>query len=331
MNIPLKLADVSLNDKPINEGGVRWVQLKNIWFFNRFMWQKGLLKHLKEKNYDTIILLGTVYYLSTWIAAILWRLRGKKIIFWTHGFLKNEPGIMGFLRSTFYKLAHEYLVYGQRGKNIMIDKGFKEAEITVVYNSLDYDKQRTIREQKADRIFEFENKSLPVIGYIGRVLKQKRLDILIDAAKSFPCNVIIIGDGDALPQLKEMVAQLGLSDRFYFHGPSYKEEEIFNLLSQTDVIVSPGEVGLTAIHAMTYGIPVITHNNFDKQGPEHECIVPGVTGDFFDLDNPVNSLVKTLNRWFSNYDKSEIKKNCYAVIDKYYNPYAQLQIINSVV
>src|SRR5205823_5506869 len=111
----------------------------------------------------------------------------------------------------------------------------------------------------------------------------------------------------------------------------YDENKIFQLLSQTCVVVSPGEIGLTAIHAMTYGLPVITHNKFDKQGPEYACIIPGTTGDFFDYNNSVESLSQTLIKWFARTDKSFIKEGCYRVIDEYYNPYNQKKIIDSVI
>ena len=44
-----------------------------------------------------------------------------------------------------------------------------------------------------------------------------------------------------------------------------------------DITVSPDKVGLTAIHSMAYGRPVITHDNMDRQGPEVEAVIPGRT------------------------------------------------------
>ena len=44
--------------------------------------------------------------------------------------------------------------------------------------------------------------------------------------------------------------------------------------------VSPGNVGLTAIHSLSYGTPVLTHNNFNNQMPEVESIQPGFNGYF---------------------------------------------------
>ncbi len=338
MNIQLKVADKILATIKPEEGGVRWIQVKNIWIFNRFLWQKGLLKELKKSNYDTIIMLGTVYYLSTWVAAILWRLRGKKIIFWTHAFIRDEKNILGFLRTMFYKLAHQFLVYGQRGKDIMVSKGFDPNKIKLVYNSLDYDNQIRIRRSNQDftPIIHFKNSELPTIGYIGRILKQKKLDLLVEAVKNLHhheifCNAIIVGDGADIEELKSLVSSYKLNDFFYFYGPCYDENIVFKLLSQTCIIVSPGEVGLTAIHAMTYGLPIITHDKLDEQGPEYACIKADLTGDFFDYYNPIESLSTVLIKWFNKKDRIFTAEQCYNVIDKYYNPYKQKEIIDSIV
>ncbi|MDQ9823525.1 glycosyltransferase, partial [Acinetobacter sp. 163] len=39
--------------------------------------------------------------------------------------------------------------------------------------------------------------------------------------------------------------------------------------------------GLTAIHALSFGCPIITHNNFSEQMPEFEAIKPSKTGYFY--------------------------------------------------
>lgn len=338
MPIPMKMADTTLASTAIAEGGIRWVLVVNKWIFNRFLWQKGLFKELKAKNYDTIIMLGTMYYLSTWAAAIIWRMRGKKIVFWSHGFLREENNLLGFLRTLFYKLADEFLLYGQRGKDIMVRKGFNPRQIKIVYNSLDYDNQVKIRSARQTVAIEmpFKHTNLPIVGYIGRVLEQKKLDILIEAVQNLYheqvyCNVLIIGDGPHLQVLKSLVIKLGLTDHFYFYGSCYDENTIYQLLIKTNVIVSPGEIGLTAIHAMTYGIPVITHDKFEEQGPEYACIQPGLTGDFFNYEQPLQSLTQLLKEWFAKSDRASTIKACYKIIDDFYNPHKQIEIINSIV
>ena len=62
------------------------------------------------------------------------------------------------------------------------------------------------------------------------------------------------------------------------YGETFDEAEISKLLNHADLCVSPGNVGLTAMHALAYGVPVATHNDFKNQMPEFEAITPGKTG-----------------------------------------------------
>jgi glycosyltransferase involved in cell wall biosynthesis len=54
-----------------------------------------------------------------------------------------------------------------------------------------------------------------------------------------------------------MIKERKLDDFIVFYGESYNERELAPLIALADVCVSPGNVGLTAIHALTYGTPVI--------------------------------------------------------------------------
>lgn len=337
-DIDIKKADPSLGAIDVEAGGLRWIKLKNIWFLKHCLWQRGLLKLILNSKHDTIIFIGTMYFVSTWFGAILAKILKKKVVFWTHGFLKEEKGIKGFVRSSFYRLADEILVYGNRAKNILVSKNHDPDIIHLIFNSLNFERQVKIRESPVlfDYSLSFNNPRLPVIGFIGRVTKSKRLELLFDSlsllhSRGYFCNLLIVGDGEALNLAKEKVISLGLGNYVHFFGPCYEEEINFSLLRRMRVVVSPGEVGLTCIHAMTYGVPVITHNNFELQGPEFECIIPNITGDFFNFYDPVNSLAEILVKWLVRNDMENVKNDCFNIIEKYYNPLVQKRIFDSVV
>ena len=52
-------------------------------------------------------------------------------------------------------------------------------------------------------------------------------------------------------------------------------------------------VGLTAIHSLSFGTPVLTHNNFDNQMPEVQAINEGENGGFF-IENDLEDLIKKI-------------------------------------
>jgi hypothetical protein len=89
--------------------------------------------------------------------------------------------------------------------------------------------------------------------------------------------------------------------------------------------VSPGKVGLTAMHSMAYGTPVISHNTFDHQMPEVEAIVPGVTGDYF-AEGSSEDLARVIAKWFDTHP-TKPERECIDRIEAEFTPAFQRQVI----
>ena len=140
-----------------------------------------------------------------------------------------------------------------------------------------------------------------------------------------------IGDGPKKAELEALVQESGLKDNVWFYGACYDEKQISQLIYNADLCVSPGDIGLTAIHSMTFGTPVITHNDFSHQGPEFEAIDDGRTGTFYQV-NDVDDLANCIQTWLNNgLNREQIRQNCYEVIDNKYNPHRQVEMIRKVI
>lgn len=345
--IEIKKIDPEMASLPIEEGGLRWVFLKNNWLFRKkFLWQSGLLKLVFTSSFDSFIFLGSPYHLSTWIASVIARLRGKDVYFWMHGVYKDKPTKVDWLKlNVFYKLATGFFLYGNRSLEVMKRHKVKPIDkMHVIYNSLDYDesvKKRKIVDEKAVNNYRneyFNDDNFPVVIFIGRLTNIKKIDMLISAqhvlkkkgADAF-FNILLIGDGEEKDKLIELSKTLGLSDNVKFLGAVYDETIIAETIMYADLCIVPGAVGLTAMHSLSYGTPVISHNNLDIQMPEVESIIPGVTGDLYEYNN-FNNLVEVLENWLLSHPNKTagLMEECFAVIDTYYNPYYQRNIIESV-
>ena len=90
--------------------------------------------------------------------------------------------------------------------------------------------------------------------------------------------------------------------------------------------VSPGNVGLTAIHSLTYGTPVLTHDDFNFQMPEAEAIKENISGIFFRINN-ANDLSKNQDFQKSNFNKSKVRE----IILTKYNPNYQKTIFDKII
>lgn len=301
-----------------------------------FYYQKGVPSLLWYKEYQTYFMLGELFCLSTWYFLLLRKIffPKKKVFFWTHGWYGKETAIRKVLKKVFFKAVDGVFLYGNHAKQLMIKEGFDERKLFVIHNSLDYDKQLALRKSlQPTGIYQkhFGNNYHNLI-FIGRLTTVKRIDLLLEALamlknKGKIFNLTLVGDGVERARLEEKVKVLGIGNQVWFYGACYDEKTNAELIYNADLCVSPGNVGLTAIHTMTFGCPVITHDNFPYQMPEFEAIKQGETGDFFQYDN-VASIVDCIEKWFAHISNREaVRKACYHEIDTAWTPEYQMQVI----
>lgn len=301
--------------------------IKNYFFLGRIIWQKGIILEIIKKRPDKIILLGEMNVISNWLIAILSKYLKIEVIFWGHGLYGNEKLFKKFLRIIFLKLADKHLLYGDRAREIMIKNGFNSSNLIVVYNSLDFEKQNIHYKNLKNSIIEDENEDLKLI-FIGRLTKNKRLDILINAIKKAERPIILnlIGEGEEKKNLIELVKKYNLKN-INFLGEIFDERAISESIFFSDLCVSPGNVGLTAIHSLTYGTPVLTHDNFNFQMPEAEAIKENISGIFFKINN-TNDLANKIKKFKkSNFNKTKVRE----IVLKKYNPFYQKTIFDKII
>jgi glycosyltransferase involved in cell wall biosynthesis len=316
--------------------GARFIRLKTVPIIRNVIWQRGIIRIAASKDYDTLVLLGVSKYLSMWAAALVGRATGKRVIFWTHGWTYRPTGVLRYVRRWFYKLAHVLMTYGHWAKQIGIEEGFAPELIHRIGNSLDLDAQnRALSAIPASRRSEvrrelFGDDSLPVVACSSRLTAVRRLDMLLDAvarlrAEGLRCRVILIGEGSARADLEALTRKLNLEVAFI--GACYDERRIGELLLASNVTVAPGKVGLTAMHSMAFGIPVVSHGNPENQMPEYESIIPGKTGSFFE-DGNVDSLAAAIRPWVARQWASDVTGGyCRDVIRRFWSPRKQRDAI----
>lgn len=328
------MGDVKKMDYNLLHGNITETHTKRL--FGGWYWQPGVISKLKQ-NYTHYILLGESRALSTWVFCILARLfyRKKKVYFWSHGWYGKETCLERIIKKMEFILPNGGIfTYGNYARNLMIKEGFDPDRLYTIYNSLAYDKHVKIRSQLvlSDVYTSYFNNQNKILLFVGRLSSVKKLDMVLLAVAELRMqkemyNLIFIGDGDEREHLQSLCRELKLEDVVWFYGACYDETVLANLIYNADLCISPGNVGLTAMHCMSFGLPVATHNKFEYQMPEFEAIVEGQTGCFFEYNN-LHSLEYSISNFFKkNTDREIIRKNCYRVIDERYNPHVQLKII----
>lgn len=318
--------------------------LKNVIFIDNkkiigsFYWQAGAYKN--ALNYGTILALGEPFNLSTWAILLKNKIsrNKKKIYLWSHGWYGREGIIKKWMKQLFFGLADATFLYGNYAKKIAIQQGFKKSKLYVIHNSLDYENQIKIRNKLSySTIYRehFKN-NYPTLIFIGRLTQIKRLDLLVEAVNILKnrgeyYNVVLIGDGEDKKNIEEVIKKRDIKSQIWFYGGCYDDTKNAQLIYDADLCVAPGNVGLTAMHTMVFGCPVLTHDDFTLQMPEFEAINPGRTGAFFRYGD-VKSLADAISTWFKSHgdEREQIREWCYQEIDNNWTPKYQIKVLKSV-
>ena len=301
---------------------------------NKLLWRKDILS-LPFKDYDNYLIIGDTN-ISYLFFLPLCHLLGKKVYAWGHG-CKTFKGKLGFFNRWFYKHCDCFFTYGENGRQRLIDLGIPSHKLEVIYNSLNEGVDKYEQAEYNSTILKdhFENE-YPVLLFVGRLTKVKQLDWIINALEyhkslGLHYNVLLIGDGEDKERLVDLAATKGLKDRVWFYGECYNDEELSLLLYNVDLCVSPGNVGLTALHAMSYGTPVLSHNDFESQMPEYETIVSGKTGFLYEKGNFIDFCEK-IELWLSgDIDREKVRDNCYHVINEKFNAEYQIRLLRDTI
>lgn len=303
--------------------------------FGPFMWQWGAITWAINPQFDTVIMHSVPHWPCTWIGAILARLLGKRVFFWGHGYLYEPKGLKGLLRRLFHSIPNGLLLYGRRAKDFAIRTGARPADLHVIYNSLDLDLQlELLRSMNPERGAELR-KSLfgaeceGVVVSTTRLIAIRRIDLLIEAIAQLntagkKLALILVGDGPERSRLENLARQQRVP--VHFEGACYREERIAELVSCANLSVAPGKVGLTAIHAMGYGIPVISNDDADSQMPEWEAIIPGKTGSYY-RNGDLVSLTSAIEFWMQPGRAETARAECIRLLSRFWNPRYQRRAI----
>jgi len=283
-------------------------------FGHTFYYLKGILKFILKKRAPIIISTGVDFHL---IHILLLFFINKifiksKFYWWSHASIGNQGNIGYILRKFFYKNSDGVLVYSKAGEENLLRMGIKKERIEVVGNSINYFDYGYLN-YNISRNYNKRNE-LKIL-YTGRITKEKKLDILIRAIAvlksenklNIKCMIVGGGAVNKLIRLAEDLNVIGCVD---FIGPKY-EKDIHQYFIDADLFVYPGGIGLSVLHALSFGIPVITTDNIQLQFPEFELLKKGYNGDLY-KDNSVEDLAGKILEWEDKIKKSknEISTNC---------------------
>ena len=210
------------------------------------------------------------------------------------------------IRKYCYARVAGTLNYSTAAYDVLPSYGVKREQIHVTYNSTDT--EALWREKAAvlaapALLPPSERRLL----HIGRLVKWKRVDLLIEAfartLTQYPdAELVIVGNGPELDNLKKQAAALGLPLRskeengvdgrgcVRFIGAVYDPKELGAYMNEATVYVLAGMGGLSINDAMTYALPVVCSV---CDSTERDLVTDGRNGLFF-RDGDADSLTEKI-------------------------------------
>lgn len=186
-----------------------------------------------------------------------------------------------------YKLSgmfncDKFLTVSHNAKNELLK--IKDHNISIYPYCIDH-KQFFYKYSKSK---EINSRELKLI-FIGRLDKEKNLDILINIMKKISnCSLIIIGDGN----YKEILIKNSSNLNITFTG-FIDNSELNDYLNEADIFINPSKtetLGQVTLEAMTSGTPIIASND----GGTLDIIKDNYNGLLYNTENDLINKIELL-------------------------------------
>ena len=274
-------------------------------------WQMGLLNWLSEWDPDALIVEANPRYPKT-LEAVRWmRSKNRPVLGWGLG----APVISGLFagmrsktRLRFLETLDGMIAYSRRGAQEYRAIGFPAERVCVSINAAAARPDAPLIERPEYYC------GCPIVLFVGRLQRRKRLDLLFQACANLPGDLQpclwIVGEG---PARADLVAQAARTyPKAEFLGGLFGSDLEARFI-RADLFVLPGTGGLAIQQAMSFGLPVIAAQGDGTQAdlvrPENGWNIS--PGDLHALTSSLRKrwkILLSLDAWGQNPTASCAKK-----------------------
>lgn len=250
------------------------------------LFQPAILRAVRQSWADVVVLPWGNRYPELVPGLLEARLRRRPVVLWGHGYSKRFSSWKHRLRNTIGELADACVTYSASTRLRLVAEGLDPRKVFAAPNALDgaplrreRDYWRTHPTELDELQRHFGIRPGPVILFVSRLEPDKRVDLLLGALRRITPRtpqpqLVVVGAGSELAALKAHAARLGVAEHTRFLGALYDEHVLGGLFASATVFAYPVAVGLSILHALNYGLPVITSDKADCHNPEFDVLVP---------------------------------------------------------
>lgn len=285
-----------------------------------FEYQKELKKVLKEGNYK--IVHSHINSLSVFPLHAAKKVGVPIRIAHSHSTTNKAEWKRNMLKQVLKKFSK---VYANRfmsctehaGRWLFGDKTFDEGKVYVLNNAIDLEKfayDETAR-KKIRKEIKVDDDTI-VIGHIGRFMKQKNHEFIIDVFNEYHKKnnnsvLMLVGQGPLMDEMKEKAESLGIKDSVRFLGQRKDANETYQAM---DFFLFPSlyeGLGMTVIEAQCSGLPCVASTEVPSIAKVTDLL------KFLDLTDDVNEWVKVIEEELKNNKREnkidEVSKHGYNI------------------
>ena len=210
---------------------------------------------------------------------VYFALRGTAIPFVStcHNWLKDNPVV------SFYGVVDRFVLRNYAGviavsdevKERLLKSGVSDKKIHLIRNGIDL---RPFERATPSLLLE-KDKATITVGWIGRLSKEKGVDIFLRAAahvlsKCPATRFVVVGDGPDLDKTNALIDELGIRDKVSLLG---RREDMPSIYASLDLMVSSSRqegLPMAILEGMASGLPLVA----TAVGDVPTVVKDGVTG-----------------------------------------------------
>lgn len=142
--------------------------------------------------------------------------------------------------ATYFAQADEVWAVNASSARTLADYGYR-GPTRVMPNGCDFDTLQRTPDMRARVLKHYELPDKPLLLFVGRMAEQKNISMLLDAMARMhtDCCLLMVGDGERLPQYRRQVDDLGLSNRVRFAGTVQDRAHLRSIYASADLFCLP--------------------------------------------------------------------------------------------
>ena len=235
---------------------------------NHIFWyaHRPLRRLITEGDFDIVHAWEEPYTYSGYQIARATRGTNSKFVFLSlQNIMKRYPWPFRHFERETVRHADAWIAGGHLVREAMVAKGFPEDTARVIPLAVDTSAFTPPTAAEKHSVLEELGLSPPVIGFVGRLVQEKGLSVLMEALEriELPWSLLALGSGPYKEVLEEWANIHGFGDRVQVRFALH--EDVPRYLAATDVLVAPSQTlpnwkeqfGRMLVEAFACRVPVI--------------------------------------------------------------------------